>query len=116
MQSHGADVVTLDADCHPGSAAGPAPAYFVDGHLAVLAGGPRRVPSVQEDPARGLPYLDPGRVGRTAVHMGTWAGAGDFDAPQALAMMRAGGRELQRTGLCLACGPCTRTNPGPCAA
>jgi len=83
----GADVVVaLDDDCLPFGA----PADFVTGHLAALAPRARWVPSIDGFPTRGFPYFDLGTMDGAAANMGLWRDVADYDAPQTLALHRAG--------------------------
>jgi hypothetical protein len=83
----GADVViTLDDDCFPAGS----PDAFVAAHLAALSPRLRWVPSIDESPTRGLPYFDHGSMAGAFANMGLWRGDADYDAPQTLALRRAG--------------------------
>jgi hypothetical protein len=79
-------VIALDDDCLPTDG----PAQFINGHLAALAPRPRWMPSIADNPTRGVPYFDLGSTPGTVANMGLWRGVGDFDAPQTLALHRLG--------------------------
>lgn len=85
--SLGADItVALDDDCHPFGS----PQRFTADHVAALSPRPRWISSVQETPSRGVPYFDLGMIDGAVANMGLWRGAGDYDAPQTLALHRLG--------------------------
>ena len=83
----GADIViALDDDCIP---VGP-PGDFVTAHVAALSPRARWVPSIEGFPTRGLPYFDLGDMPGAVANMGLWREVADYDAPQTLALQRAG--------------------------
>jgi hypothetical protein len=87
-------VVLLDDDCFPVSS----PAIFVAAHLAALSPRQRWMP-IDDFPSRGLPYFDLGMMDGAVANMGLWQGVADHDAPQSLALQRAGGlHELHSPG------------------
>ena len=83
----GADVVIgLDDDCLPSSA----PEHFTAAHLAALAPRARWIPSIVDNPTRGVPYFDLGVTEGAVANMGLWLGIADHDAPQTLMLRRLG--------------------------
>ena len=79
-------VIALDDDCLPVGT----PADFVADHVAALSSRARWVPSIDGTPTRGLPYFDLGSIPGAVANMGLWRGVADYDAPQTLALHRAG--------------------------
>lgn len=78
-------VIAVDDDCFPFGS----PKDFVTTHVAALSPRRRWIPSIDDNPTRGLPYFDHGSMAGAVANMGLWRGVADYDAPQTLALHRS---------------------------